>query len=133
MNEVPAQPVIWIVDCEQWPRALIRAELIERGYDAIGFETIKDAVTSLPWKRAPQLLILEFRGQILYGADLEPFVRLKIPMIALVSSVESYEQSFAAYPWAAVLDRPVTIGEICNEVQRLLNPDQGFDRHSLHK
>jgi hypothetical protein len=31
------RPVVWIIDAEQWPRALLRAELIEAGYEAIGF------------------------------------------------------------------------------------------------
>ena len=35
-------PVIWIIDAEQWPRALLRAELIERGYDAVGYVTVRD-------------------------------------------------------------------------------------------
>jgi len=25
--------LIWIIDAEQWPRVLLRAELIERGFD----------------------------------------------------------------------------------------------------
>jgi len=121
MQEMGAQSIIWIVDCEHWPRAVIRAELIERGYDAIGFETIQDAVASLPRKGAPQLVVLEFRGQPWYGADLEPFVGLKIPMIALVSSLESNEQAIAAYPWALVLRRPVSVGQICDAVGKVLN------------
>src|SRR5215471_17474158 len=32
----PDPTVVWIIDAEQWPRALLRAELIERGFDAVG-------------------------------------------------------------------------------------------------
>ena len=38
------KPVVWIVDADHWPRAELRALLIERGYDAIGFESLVDAV-----------------------------------------------------------------------------------------
>jgi DNA-binding NtrC family response regulator len=113
------QPVIWIIDSEHWPRALIRAELMERGYDAIGFENIKDAVTSLPLKPRPQLVIVELRGQVLYGADLEPFVSLKIPMMT-IHSTDSNPNTIASYRWAAVLRRPLSIGQICDAVRDCL-------------
>ena len=56
MAEVP----IWIVAADHWPRALLRAELIERGYDATGFATLEDAVRRLmlPPARRPALLVL---------------------------------------------------------------------------
>src|SRR5689334_9573424 len=37
-------PVVWIVDAEHWPRAYLRAELIERGYDAVGFVGVREAL-----------------------------------------------------------------------------------------
>ena len=33
--------VVWIIDVDQWPRAMLRAELIERGYDAVGYVTVR--------------------------------------------------------------------------------------------
>ena len=41
------EPILWVIDSEQWPRAMLRAELIERGYDPYGFITIGDALDSL--------------------------------------------------------------------------------------
>ena len=38
------EPAVWVIDSEQWPRACLRAELIERGYDAYGFISIGDAL-----------------------------------------------------------------------------------------
>jgi hypothetical protein len=38
-------PVVWIIDPDQWPRAMLRAELIERGVDAVGLpETLRRPV-----------------------------------------------------------------------------------------
>src|SRR2546427_10879771 len=36
-------PVVLVVLPEQWPRALLRAELIERGYDAVGAPDLRTA------------------------------------------------------------------------------------------
>ena len=62
MAEVP----IWIVGADHWPRALLRAELIERGYDATGFVTLEEAVRRLmlPPARRPALLVLDRRDQV---------------------------------------------------------------------
>jgi hypothetical protein len=62
----PSGPRVWIVNADHWPRAYLRAELIERGYDAIGFETLKDALARLALRRAPRpaLLILDLGGQV---------------------------------------------------------------------
>ena len=64
-------PVIWIVDAEHWPRAGLRAELIERGYDAIGFPTLRDAVLGLRHIRRPALMVIDLQGQDLGGGDLD--------------------------------------------------------------
>src|SRR5438105_15757625 len=52
--------VIWIIDADHWPRALLRAELIERGYDAVGFVTDDDAVRVIPQRR-PDVIVVELR------------------------------------------------------------------------
>jgi len=57
-----APPVVWIVDVEQWPRAMLRAELIERGFDAAGYVTVRDAIDSLPWRRSAAIVV-DLRGQ----------------------------------------------------------------------
>src|SRR6478609_3381541 len=58
-------PRIWIVSADQWPRAYLRAELIERGYDAVGFVTMKDALLRLMLARSrrPALLVVDLHGQ----------------------------------------------------------------------
>jgi hypothetical protein len=33
------KPGVWVVDADHWPRAELRALLIERGYDAMGIAT----------------------------------------------------------------------------------------------
>ena len=61
--------VIRIIGNEQWPRACLRAELIERGYAALGFERLFHALSELNravMKKA-QIIVLELRGQKITG------------------------------------------------------------------
>src|SRR5262249_50523834 len=46
-HQMPRKIAVWIVDGEQWPRACLCAELIERGLDGRGFVTLQDAVDAL--------------------------------------------------------------------------------------
>ena len=60
-----AKIVIWIIDNEQWPRAYLRAELIERGYEALGFEKLSHGLSELnrAVMKKPQIIVLELKGQ----------------------------------------------------------------------
>lgn len=93
------QPVIWVIDEEQWPRALMRAELIERGYDAVGFLSIRDAIEQLPW-RHPDAIIVEPRGQP--EPLMEQMQKIGVPVI--------------------LIERPVSIGEIADRLQTIIAP-----------
>src|SRR5215470_7064228 len=85
LSRESGEPILWVVDSEQWPRACLRAELIERGYDAYGFITIADALDSLARgaTRKPQALILELRGQELTEDLMEALRNLAMPIILL--------------------------------------------------
>jgi hypothetical protein len=52
---------VWIVSAEHWPRAMLRAELIERGFDAIGYVSVVDAllVSCHPTVEKPAVVILD--------------------------------------------------------------------------
>jgi hypothetical protein len=49
-REDAAEPPVWIVASDHW-RAYLCAELIERGYDAVGFVTLQDVLC--PGAEAP--------------------------------------------------------------------------------
>src|SRR5215468_9025476 len=87
------EPVLWVIDSEQWPRACLRAELIERGYDPYGFITIADALDALCRGAAsnPQLIILELRGQNLTEQFIKAVRNLQVPIIALGGNAELNE------------------------------------------
>ncbi len=117
------RPLIWIVDCDQWPRAALRAELIERGYEAVGHVLLGDALKGLracgPQAR-PDALILELRGQEVSQYALRELADSSIPVIILGGTVELNEPSLRQFQWAAVGRRPITLGEIADSIENIV-------------
>jgi len=110
---------IWIVNADHWPRAYLRAELIERGYDAIGFETVNDALARLaaPGAARPALLILDLHGQVLSEGERRALARRAVPILSVVDAALSADELPA--PLAGTLHRPLTIGAIADAVANL--------------
>jgi hypothetical protein len=117
------EPVLWVIDSEQWPRVCLRAELIERGYDPYGFITIRDALDSLsklPPAPKPELIVLELRGQQLTAQLIEAVRDLRIPTIVLCGVAELNEPLVQAEQWQVVLKRPVTLGKVADAVENII-------------
>jgi FixJ family two-component response regulator len=116
------QRVVWIIDADHWPRACLRAELIERGFDAVGFVKAADALAALALRpqRPPALAIVDLRGQPLTRERLAPLLRGGFPVVAVGGAAEWGMESVRQLPWSASLRRPLTIGAIADEIARLL-------------
>jgi hypothetical protein len=116
MNE----PVVWIAESEHWQRAELRALLIERGYDAIGFETLRDAVlrARLPGAVLPAAMVIDLTAQVANDALLSAVFDAGIPIVAVAGVVEAQDAGVRGRPWAAFLRRPITLGEIADAVAR---------------
>ena len=108
--------VVWIIDAEQWPRAMLRAELLERGFDAVGYLTVRDAIDALP-ERVPAVIVVDLRGQPM--GLVERLLKLHVPVIAIGGAIEVAE--LPAGEWI-VLQRPVSIGEIADRVAAVSPP-----------
>jgi hypothetical protein len=117
-------PVIWIIDRQQWPRACIRAELLERGYHAIGFTDIAHAMTALRFGiyTTPHLIVLELFEAGCGEASLEAISKTAIPVVVLGGSVALDQDSVRAFHWVGVLKRPFSIGALADLVERLVRP-----------
>jgi len=115
---------IWIIGSDWWPRAYLRAELIERGHDAVGFITIRDAVISLTLGRArqPALIVCDLHGQELDRGLARGLFQSGAPIIAIAGNVEADDGWIRGLPWAAFLRRPITIGSVADMVGRLTLP-----------
>jgi hypothetical protein len=106
-----AVPVIWIIDADQWPRAMLRAELIERGLDAVGYLKPADALAHLG-ARFPDLIVANLREMT--RDEVADLFRVGVPVIGIVAIPEP--PWIADFEWAALLRRPVSIGEIADAV-----------------
>jgi hypothetical protein len=116
------EPVLWVIDSEQWPRACLRAELIERGYDPYGFITIGDALDLLSRQPGPkpELIFLELRGQDLTEQLIEALRGLRIPTIVLGGAAELNDPLLQAGQWQTVLKRPVALGRIADVIENII-------------
>jgi FixJ family two-component response regulator len=111
------QPAIWVVSADHWPRAYLRAELIERGYDAIGFESAKDVVVRLTLRQArPELLVLDLDEHALDEKLRRYLADQKIPVLALAAATGVAPDQGS--PVVETLRRPLTIGAIADAVAR---------------
>jgi AmiR/NasT family two-component response regulator len=115
---------VWIVDKQHWPRALLRGELLERGLEVIGFESLENALVSLELAATPRpdIIIVELKG--LGGGDDERLARLAGEgwlIMLLGGEVELYNEVVRSGKWAAILKRPFTIGQVvqavCQQIQ----------------
>ena len=100
--------VVWIIDAEQWPRALLRAELIERGFDAVGYVSVADASPS----RVPDVIVVDLRH--VAREEVAQLFELGVPVIGIASAPEP--EWLHEFKWGALLRRPISIGEIAGTV-----------------
>lgn len=110
---------VWIIDSEQWPRACLRAELIERSYDAVGFVRTGQALLALRsrLRSSPDAIVLELRGQSVNDNVLDLLAGTNIPLVLLGGSVELSNPVVQNSKAAMILKRPITLGRIADVVQ----------------
>ena len=116
------EPVLWVVDKEQWPRACLRAELIERGYDPYGFILLDDALDYFSRGRSPkpEALILELRGQKLTSDSLQILQDLAIQTVVLGGASDLNDPLIQNRRWNVVFRRPFSLGEVADVIERLV-------------
>jgi hypothetical protein len=119
----PPRPIVWTVGAEHWPRALLRAELIERGWDAIGFASLPDALAQLVLERArrsagapPSVMAIDLRAQRVTDRQLDALFLAGVPLVAVGGASEWGDERLAARTWSARLRRPVTLGAIADTI-----------------
>ena len=121
-----ARPRILLVMPEHWPRALLRAELIERGYDVVGAPDLATALLARPVEkgRGPVLAIL-----IDQDALVEPqsnlfdllVSRYRNPRLVLLARTQLKTPPGA---WDKIVPKPALIGQIANAVAETVSGDE---------
>lgn len=120
------KPVIWIIDSQQWPRANLRAELIERDFEAVGFSEFAHALAALYDSHSvkPRIIVLELVGLPVKKDELDVLTRTGIPVILLGGATELNGPLIRESKWAAVLQRPFTIGKVADLAEELIGRSQ---------
>lgn len=106
---------IFVVGQEWRFRALLRAQLREEGYRALGLSTLEEAAEALISSPAPALLVFDTAG----AAPEE--VQQKLPQLAarLAVLVVAGAQEEVPAPVQGLLRRPLPIGDIVLAVKAL--------------
>jgi hypothetical protein len=121
---MPAGTYVWVIGSDLWPRAYLRAELIERGFDAVGFVSVRDAVINLftQRRRRPALVVCDLHEQALDERLSGALFKAGVPVVAIAGAPEADDPRVRGLPWAAFLRRPITIGTVADTVARLAPP-----------
>jgi DNA-binding response OmpR family regulator len=116
----PAPPV-WIVDADQWPRACLRAELIERGYDAIGFTTLEAMLERLARRAVspPRVMVVSVEGQAVTPPRLAVLARHPARLVLTGGAAALATAAVRDAAADRVLPRPVSLGELADAVEDL--------------
>ncbi len=115
-------PVVWIISAEQWPRAMLRAELIEQGYDAIGVLSLADALTKLGYRPAesPEVVILDLNDAKISRSQLFMLAQQAIPTLVLGGAAELNDPALKEFSWASTLRRPFSVADIVAAVAQII-------------
>lgn len=108
-------PVVYVIG-EDWTlRAGVRAELRERGIEALGMETTADAGAALAAGQTPSAVVLDANSKAASDPAIQKLVG-RVPTVIVASHTST------VYPGSAAktLFRPVQIREIVAAVLELL-------------
>lgn len=114
--------VVWVVGRKWRARALLRAQLREEGYEALGMETAADALEALgrPGSSVPDVLFLDPRGGTLGPGEASLLGRIAAsPPPEVLVLAGAGEECPVAH--AAVVRRPVSIAALVDRIRRLVS------------
>jgi DNA-binding response OmpR family regulator len=107
-------PTVFVIG-EDWTlRSLVRAELRERGIEALGMASPAEAAQAIAAGTVPSAVVLDATPLVGTASALE-FLPRSVPVLVVTSP------GAPAPAWAAaVLSKPVQVGEIVSRVEDLL-------------
>ncbi|HKW87193.1 MAG TPA: hypothetical protein VJN21_00395 [Candidatus Acidoferrales bacterium] len=115
-------PVVYVVS-EDWAlRANVRAELRERGIEALGMETADDAGAALAANEMPDAMVLDAGARAARERAIRQLAE-RVPTIVVASRTEAAEMPKGA----KILYRPARVGEIVAAVLEQLRGGGGSE------
>lgn len=115
LYSLPGMPVVYVIG-EDWTlRAGVRAELRERGIEALGMETVADARAALTAGQTPSAIVLDANSKAASDSAIQELVG-RVPSVVVASRTSTVCLGSAA----KTLFRPVQIREIVAAIFELL-------------
>jgi DNA-binding NtrC family response regulator len=114
---------ILVLAAEWQPRALLRAQLIESGFDVVATDTWPGAREQFLTDGLPHVVIMDLRGLEHPDSILDELAKLTEPAHVLVVTAEGTvpSESLARFGFE-VLRRPVSIDTIVSAARKLVRP-----------
>jgi DNA-binding response OmpR family regulator len=107
-------------------RALLRAQLLEEGFEVEAYETIPDALAALgPGANLPNLFIADVSASDGPSADVEALSSWarKVPIWIIASRTYIVEKGLRGHGFEMILLRPVDVGELVEQIKQRLEGD----------
>lgn len=104
-------------------RALLRAQLLEEGFEVEAHETIVDTLATLdPGTNFPDLLIADISSSDDPSADIEALSTWsrKLPIWIIASRTYIVEKGVRGHGFEVTLLRPVDVGELVDQIKQRL-------------
>lgn len=108
-------PVVFVIARDWTLRTSVRAELLEAGIHALGMDSPDDAGRVLASGQLPAVVVLEATAGLADNPAISELAA-RVPTVLVASRAEKLDLP----PAAAVIYRPVRIGEVVSRVQELL-------------
>ncbi|MFY9688862.1 MAG: hypothetical protein WAJ86_02925 [Candidatus Acidiferrales bacterium] len=109
-------PVVFVIARDWTLRAGVRAELRERGIEALGMDAPADAGRAIAGGQLPAVVVLEATSELARNLAIQKLVE-NVPTILIASRTETVPLP----PVDTVFYRPVTVGEIVARVHELIS------------
>jgi CheY-like chemotaxis protein len=107
-------------------RALLRAQLLEEGFDVEAHESVSEALATLaPGATLPDLFIADVSASDNPSADVESLSTwtLQVPTWIIASRSYIIEKGLRGHGFEMILLRPVDLGELVEQIKRRLDKD----------
>jgi DNA-binding response OmpR family regulator len=108
-------PDVFVIATDWMLRVAVRAELRELGIDALGMDSPDDAGSALASNQMPAVVVLDATAELVGNPAIQNLVK-RVPTILIASRTETVPLPLVA----AVLHRPVRIGDIIAKVRELI-------------
>ncbi len=111
-------------------RALLRAQLLEEGFEVEAYETIPDALAALgPGTNLPNLFIADVFASDDPSADVEALSAWarKVPIWIIATRTYIIDKGLRGHGFEMILLRPVDVGELVEQIKRRLGQDREIE------